>query len=121
MKNIKTYVNYTIEPLNESVKGSLNKFINVFKDIFSIDSIDKKEKLQQELIILMNEYKNNILSNIDDINKKSINQMFIKIKTELKKDVISDFNLDSFFRGLYSIISIKRNVKKNIEEYLTTF
>lgn len=120
MKNIQNYDEYT-NPLNESLKGTLSNILNVVKNAFKIDSTDKKEELQGELITLMTNYKNEILTNIDKLDKKSINHIFEKVKKELEPTVISDFNLDSFFRGLSSIISIKRHVKTNVEDYFDSY
>ena len=69
--------------------------------------------LEKKLRSLMLKYKTEILSKIDKLDKKDINRMFKEIKDEVEPNIIVDFNLDSFFRGLSNIISIKKNTKKS--------
>lgn len=121
MKNLKTFEQHIDESLNESIKNTLFDISKFLKNIFNYDSKIKKERLQQELINLMLNYKSNILDNIDKLDKKSINQMFDNVKKELDSNIINDFNLDSFFRGLSNIVSIKRNVKRNLEDYFDSY
>lgn len=109
------------DSVNEGLKDTIGKIIKYFNNLLKSDDIDKKEKLESELTNLMLNYKSDILFNIDKLDKKSINQIFDKIKKELDSDIISDFNLDSFFRGLASILSVKRNVRRNVEEYFDSY
>ena len=119
MNNIQNFDEF--DNINEGFNKFFNKFIDKIKDIFVFGDVDKKDKLQQELINLMTNYKSDILNNLDKLDKKSINQMFVKIKKDLDSDIISDFNLDSFFRGLASIMSVKRNVRQNVEDYFDSY
>jgi len=120
MKSIQKYEDYLI---NESMKSSLSKFLNKILDVFYIDKDDNvdKEKLQKELTDLMEKYKKDVLSNVDKLDKKSIIEISEKVKKQLDPQIVSDFNLDSFFRGLSNIITIKRNVTINVDEYFDSY
>jgi len=120
MKNIKSFDTYMSDNLNESIINT-NNLLKYIKSLFPINKNNKKEKLKDELISLMINYKNLILSNIEKYDKKSIKILYDDVKKEIDKQIINDFNLDSFFRGLINIISIKRNTKINVEDYFDSY
>ena len=66
-------------------------------------------------------YKTEILSNVEKLDKKQINQMFKEVKNKIEPNIIINFNLDSFFRGLSNIVSVKKNKKINIEKFFKSY
>lgn len=94
--------------------STISKISNVIKKPISDKELEKK------LTSLMLKYKSEILS-IDKLDKKRIIQMFKEIKKEIEPNTIINFNLDSFFRGLSNIVSIKKNTKNRIEKFFKSY
>jgi polyphosphate kinase 2 len=96
-------------------KSTLSKISNVVKTQTTNKALEKK------LTSLMLKYKTEIISKLEKLEKKDINRMFKEIKDEVEPNIIVDFNLDSFFRGLSNIISMKKNTKNNIEKFFKSY
>ena len=120
MKQIHKYNDFMV---NESMKSSLSKFLNKILDIFHIEDKNEldRDNILNELTNLMNKYREDVLSNVQELDKKKILDIYENIKKQLDEQIISDFNLDSFFRGLSNLLTIKRNIKINIEEYFDSY
>ena len=108
----------------------INNFKKFTNEKFNFEKIDAKtlNKIKENIVDRLDEYKESILTNIDyDIrtNKISykefenidINVILRELKNEFTSDVIDEFNIDSFLRKVYQIIDLKkRSTKKQIRE-----
>jgi len=97
-----------------------NRKIPLWDKIFPKKNLNKKQMLIDITNILLS-YKNDFLSNPERLSRPDIKIMLEKLKTQLDPNLIVDLNLDSFFRGLYSVIVIENHRNENIEEYFDTF
>lgn len=80
-----------------------------------------KKQLLNDIKNILLTYKGELLLNTDKLSKPDITIMLNKIEKELNPNLIIDFNLDSFFRGLYSIIVVPNNRDINISEYFDSY
>jgi len=100
--------------MNESLKKEFTKLLHNITKHFGNE--DNMEKLEADLIRLLNGYKNNILSG----QIRKIDNNFIEgIKHEVNKDVVELLNIDTFFRGINNL-KVKGKDKK-IEEYFNDY
>jgi len=66
-------------------------------------------------------YKDELLTNPEKLSRPDIKEMLDNIKRSFDPNLIVDLNLDSFFRGLYSVIVIENYLNENIQEYFDTY
>jgi len=108
----------------------IKDFLNFLNEELKISKMDDKSlnKLKENLLIKLNEYKTYILSNIhynlttnkieykhfDDID---INVIMRELNNEFTEEFISDLNIEPFLRKLNQILHLKqRNTKRKIRE-----
>jgi polyphosphate kinase len=109
---IENYNNYYI---NESLKKDFKKLLHNIKSYFG--SEDDVEKLESDLIRLLDEYKNKILKG--DIRK--IDKDFIEgIKHELNREVVEQLNIDTFFRGINNLKGKDKKIDQYFQDYIET-
>ena len=107
-----TYDNF----LNESLRKEFKKLLHNIKSYFN--SEDDIEKLEADLIRLLNNYKNKILKGEIKID----NKFFIDINKEVDSEIVELLNIDTFFRGINNL-KLKgkdRKIEKYFNDYLTT-
>ena len=107
---------------------SLNEELNISKL-----SDEEFDKLVKKVISNLDEYKFSILDNIeynlktnkieykkfDNIN---ISQILSQLNTNLGKDIVNQFNIESFLRKVNQILDLKkRNTKKKIKEEFSKY
>lgn len=107
---------------------SLNEELNISKL-----SDEEFDKLVKKVISNLEEYKLSILDNIeynlktnkieykkfDNIN---ISQILSQLNTNLEKDIVNQFNIESFLRKISQILDLKkRNTKKKIKEEFSKY
>ena len=106
------------------------KFINFINEELNIGKLSKEEfsNLIDKVKKNLDEYRSSILDNIeyniktnkieykkfDNIN---ISQILSQLNSELGKDVVDQFNIDSFIRKISQILDLKkRNTKRKVKE-----
>ena len=106
------------------------KFINFINEELNIGKLSKEEfsNLIDKVKKNLDEYRSSILDNIeyniktnkieykkfDNIN---ISQILSQLNSELGKDVVDQFNIDSFLRKISQILDLKkRNTKRKVKE-----
>lgn len=108
----------------------LKKFQNFLKEEVYIQDMDKSslEKLKQNLIFRLGEYRTFILSNIvynfetnkveyKDFDNIDIKVMMRELSNEFTEEVIQELNLESFLRKINQILELKkRNTKRKVRE-----
>jgi len=113
MSTVNTYDSY----ITESLKKEFRKLLHNITSYFG--SEDDIEKLEADLLRLLTDYKNKILSG----ELKIIDDRFIDgLKGELNKDVVEQLNLDTFFRGINNL-KLKgkdRKIEKYFQDYMST-
>jgi polyphosphate kinase 2 len=107
---------------------SINEELNISKL-----SDDDFNKLVSKVIKNLDQYKLSILSNIDynlktnkieykEFQNINISQILSQLNTDLGKDIVNQFNIESFLRKIYQILDLKkRNTKKKIKEEFTGY
>jgi polyphosphate kinase 2 len=105
-------------------------FFQFIKEELRIDKMDEKTilTLKQNLLIRLGEYKNYILNNIvynmktnkieyKDFETIDIPVILRELSNEFTKEVVEDFNIDTFLRKINQILELKRrNTKRKIRE-----
>ena len=111
MKTLKNYKDF----VNESFLG-IDKLINRISNLFTGDSDDKlsKKELENELTDILIRYKYDIIAKDTKIKRSDINKIIKELNDEIGENIVFDFNLDSFFRGLHSILSVDRDNKEQV-------
>lgn len=107
-----TYNNFR----NESLRKEFKKLLHNIKSYFNSD--DDIEKLEADLIRLLNNYKNKILNGEIIIDNKFI----ADINKEVNNEIVELLNIDTFFRGINNL-KLKgkdRKIEKYFNDYLTT-
>jgi polyphosphate kinase 2 len=101
----------------------INEEINVNKL-----SSDKLKELVDKVISNLDDYKESILDNIEynvktnkveykDFQNINVDQILSQLKTDLGKEVVDQFNIETFLRKLYQLLDLKkRNTKRKIKE-----
>lgn len=104
---------------NESFKDyfNINYLIDKISSLFTAK--DDLYEIKEILIDLLNDFKIELINN----NAKEINtnDFLKKLNKEIDTDLIVDLNLDLFFRGLNSLLIIKKNKKEKIEKYFNKY
>jgi polyphosphate kinase 2 len=100
--------------LNEAFKKDWKKLFNNIKNYFK--SEDDMERLESELINLLYEYKDKIISGQI---KKIDNDFIINLQKDVDKEIMEKLNIDTFFRGINNLMLKKKD--KNIEEYFNNY
>ena len=107
---------------------SINEELNISKL-----SDQEFDKLVKNIIDNLDQYKNSILNNIEynlktnkieykEFNNINIEQMLSQLNSDLGKDIVSQFNIETFLRKIYQILDLKkRNTKKKIKEEFTKY
>jgi polyphosphate kinase 2 len=116
MENIKSYDDF----VNEGFLG-MDKLVDKIKNLFRRQTPNKTE-LKDELTDILLKYKSEILSNTEKIRRVDINNIIENLNDELGENIVLYFNLDSFFRGLHNVLSIKKKDKTVlIEKYFQSY
>ena len=101
----------------------INEEINVNKL-----SSDKLKELVDKVINNLDDYKESILDNIEynvktnkveykDFQNINVDQILSQLKTDLGKEVVDQFNIETFLRKLHQLLDLKkRNTKRKIKE-----
>ena len=101
----------------------INEEINVNKL-----SPDKLKELVNRVIENLDDYKASILDNIEyntktnkveykDFQNINVDQILSQLKTDLGKEVVDQFNIETFLRKLHQLLDLKkRNTKRKIKE-----
>lgn len=104
-----------LRPINEEI--NVNKL-----------SSDKLKELINKVIENLDDYKESILDNIEyniktnkveykDFQNISVQQILSQLKTDLGKEVVDQFNIETFLRKLHQLLDLKkRNTKSKIKE-----
>lgn len=101
--------------LNESLKKEFRKLLHNITSYFG--SEDDIEKLEGDLIRLLNNYKQKI--NSGEIRK--IDSQFIDdLKHEVNKEVVEQLNLDTFFRGINNLKVKGKKIDKYFDDYISS-
>lgn len=102
--------------------GLIDKIKNIIflRWIFRKRDINK-EQLVNDIKTILLTYKSELLSDPEKLSRPDIKAMLTRIKKELDPNLIIDFNLDSFFRGLYSVIVVPHHREENIEDYFDSY
>jgi polyphosphate kinase 2 len=113
MSIINNYDNFVTESFKKEFKKLMHNITSYF------GSEDDIEKLEADLLRLLNDYKIRILSG--EI-KRIDNQFIDSLKHEINKDVIEQLNLDTFFRGINNL-TVKgkdRKIEKYFQDYMAS-
>lgn len=100
--------------LNEAFKKDWKKLFNNIRNYFK--SEDDMERLESELINLLYEYKDKIMSGQI---KKIDNDFIINLQKDVDKEIMEKLNIDTFFRGINNLMLKKKD--KKIEEYFNSY
>lgn len=113
------YLNDYEEHMNEAVKLPFKEIGQIFVNAFSGKEL-KLKKVKSKLIDILGQFQEEIIKNIETVDKKDIDYMAKKVKDVMNTDIFSGLNLDSFFRGLKSLLVIKKN-KKSVNKYFNDY
>lgn len=113
------YLNDYEDHINEAVKLPFKEIGQVLVDTFSGKEL-KLKKVKTQLIDILSQFQVEIIKNIEIVDKRDIDYMAKKAKGVMNPDTFSGLNLDSFFRGLKSLLVIKKN-KKSVNKYFTDY
>lgn len=80
-----------------------------------------REQLINDVVAILLSYKKELLSDLDNLTRIDIKAMRDRIKKQLDPNLITDLYLDSFFRGLYSVIVVPGDKAENIEQYFDSY
>ena len=117
MNTLKNYDGY----VKESFLG-LDKLATMIKNIFMEKEKPTKTELKEDLTDVLLKYKAELLLNNERIKRIDINNIIKRLNDELGENIVLDFNLDSFFRGLHNVLSIKKKDKKTlIDKYFKAY
>lgn len=97
-----------------------NRKVSLWNRIFPKKNLNKEQVLNDITNILLT-YRGELLSNPERLSRPDIKIMIDKLKTQIDPNLVVDLNLDSFFRGLFSVIVITNYRDENIEEYFDTY
>jgi len=111
------YKKYRTKKVNN--KFSVEKIIQFFNEIFHQKTND--DEIIEDITNLLIECKIDLLNNINNLNKQDIRKIIIKIRKEIDYKIIFDFNLDSFYKGIYSVIILPYNRERKIEKYFSAY
>ncbi len=107
---------------------SINEELNISKL-----SDQEFDKLVKKVIDNLDQYKNSILNNIEynlktnkieykEFDNINIEQMLSQLNSDLGKDIVGQFNIETFLRKISQILDLKkRNTKKKIKEEFTKY
>lgn len=116
MNTLKQYDDF----VNEGFLG-LDKLADRILSIFKKEKPTKTE-LQDELTEILLKYKTELLTNTEKVKRSDINNIINDLNDELGENIVLDFNLDSFFRGLHNVLSVKKKDKTSlIENYFQSY
>ena len=116
MNTIKPYDDF----VNEKYFG-LDKMANKIKNLFKKEKPTKTE-LKDELTEILLKYKTELLSSSEKVKRSDINNIITQLNDDLGENIVLDFNLDSFFRGLHNVLSVKKKDKSIlIEKYFKLY
>ena len=97
-----------------------NRKIPIWDRVFPKKNFNKVQ-LTIDITEKLLTYKGELLQNPERLSRPDIKDMLAKIKKDFDPNLVVDLNLDSFFRGLYSVIVIENYRDENIEEYFDTY
>lgn len=91
-----------------------------------IKKIFPKRNLNKDLLLhdvneLLISYRAEILSDLENLSRLDIKSMRNRIKKQMDPNLIIDLYLDSFFRGLYSVIVVPGDKAKHIDHYFDSY
>ncbi len=106
--------------------------MNIFKHNKIIRVVDRiktvfgREKLTNDVLLcqitdILLFHKNELLNNHKKFKQSDVNTIIQDLNIKFGENVVSEFNLDSFFRGLNIILSLKRNRKTMIERHFSSY
>ena len=101
------------------IRRKYEKF-DLIKRIFQKKDVNK-ELLLTEVNKLLLDYRTEILSDTENLSRLNIKSMRDRIKKQLDPNLIIDLYLDSFFRGLYSVIVVPGDMTKHIDHYFDSY
>lgn len=117
MKHLKTYDDL----INESIFDfGFLKGVKDFVSNFFSGKANAKE-ITINLTNALRNYQKEVLHNPYKLDRLSINSMLKKIKDIVGEELLIDLNLDSFFRGLYSVSVLKGDRHENIIDYFNSY
>jgi len=96
------------------------KKLDLIKRIFRKKNVNK-ELLLSEVNKLLLDYRTEILSDTENLSRLDIKSMRDRIKKQLDPNLVIDLYLDSFFRGLYSVIVVPGDMVKHIDHYFDSY
>jgi polyphosphate kinase 2 len=115
----------TLKPYNEFVNEGflgLDKLADKIKNYLNKKEKPTKTELKDELTEILLKYKTELLASTDKIKRSDINKIITDLTDELGENIVLDFNLDSFFRGLHNVLSVKKKDKATlIEKYFQLY
>ena len=116
MNTLKQYDDF----VNEGFLG-LDKLADKILNLFKKEKPTKTE-LKDDLTHLLLKYKTELLANPEKVKRTDINNIITQLNDELGENIVLDFNLDSFFRGLHNVLSVKKKDKATlIEKYFKLY
>lgn len=117
METLKHYDDF----ITEGFLG-LDKLANKIKGLFTKKETPTKTELKDELTELLLKYKTELIASPDKVKRADINKIITDLNDELGENIVLDFNLDSFFRGLHNVLSVKKKDKTTlIEKYFQLY
>lgn len=116
MKTLRGYYDF----VNEGFLG-LDKLSDKIFNLFKREKPTKIE-LENELTEILVKYKNELINNPEKIKWSDINKIITDLDNKLGENIVLNFNLDSFFRGLHNVLSInKKDKTEMIENYFKLY
>lgn len=106
------------------------KYLRLINEEINVNKLssDKLKELINKVIENLDDYKASILDNIEyniktnkveykDFQNINVDQILSQLKTDLGKEVVDQFNIETFLRKLHQLLDLKkRNTKRKIKE-----
>lgn len=98
-----------------------NRRVRIWDRLFPKKKSFNRNQLLNDITNKLESYKDELLQNPERLSRPDITNILDRIKKEFDPNLVVDFNLDSFFRGMYSVIVIEDFRNENLEEYFDSY
>jgi polyphosphate kinase 2 len=126
MEKLDSYDNFVnegiVDYLSDSfykIKDSISKLYDVLRK--KISKNYEIETIKNTIIEDLKEFRDQLLKNPKEINQMNISRMLKSLEKHVEKKVLIDLNLDTFFRGLYTVTIKKKNRAGKIQDYFDSY